>query len=243
MAKIFPALPDDAFIQPIASLLGHEPKDLHKLIYVVIGKIEVCGDTASKPFVAFDEVMHFIGISGKNNHHIVTMVFHLLHDGIDGLCTEAVGIVQKRIGFVNEQHTSSSLLKFLFHDLCRPTNILPYQIASPALHKISRGQKLLFLEYPGKQPCHRCLGTTGIAGKDHMKSSPAPLHLAFPSGFSHLMDSNDATKHGFGFFQSHQLFQLSLTELLVWTVLCHIIMAEGSILISRVKLLPQSVLS
>ena len=65
-------------------------EDLCKLFRIVIVEVEVSRKTVLQAGIGGNHPFHFIGIAGHNHHQVVFVVFHPLHQDIDGLFAEIV---------------------------------------------------------------------------------------------------------------------------------------------------------
>ena len=54
------------------------------------------------------EILHLLGVAGKNNHQVIAMVFHILENGVDCLLppVDRAAFLIQGIGLVNEEHAT-----------------------------------------------------------------------------------------------------------------------------------------
>ena len=134
----------------------------------------------AQPGVPLQKLLHQVGVARKNHNHLLAVVFHLLHNGVEGLIAiAAAAVVHQRIRLVDEQHTPLCLRKDVLGGSGRPADKPVNQIAPPDLNQLPGGKNSVFLQNPGIQPRNRGLCRAGIAGKHHMQSGSPGIHPLF----------------------------------------------------------------
>ena len=81
--------------------LNEDYKNFCHFFRVIIGKVQVKGDTAAQTFVGFQKIFHGLRVTGEDYDYVIPMVFHFLYNRIDGFRAIMVIAVQC-IGFVNK---------------------------------------------------------------------------------------------------------------------------------------------
>ena len=85
------------------------------------------GDSGAQAGILLQKFLHPIRVPGEDHHHIVPVILHLLHDGVDGLIPiRAAASIHQRVGLVNKQYAALRLLKPFLHGLRRPAHIFAH---------------------------------------------------------------------------------------------------------------------
>ena len=86
------------FLKANALPAAHHLGNLAKLICIIIREGNMESNTGTQTGILLEELLHLIGIAGKDHHHILTMVFHLLDDGVDSFVAKGTAaIINQRI--------------------------------------------------------------------------------------------------------------------------------------------------
>ena len=100
------------------------------------------------------------------------MILHGFHQRVNGLFAiirkAGVGIIAKRIGFVNEQNTAHGFCNYLTGLFRCCAKILAYKAAAIYFDNLVFGQNSIFIENSRNIACNLRLAGTGIAQKAHM---------------------------------------------------------------------------
>ena len=135
------------------------------------------GNARAQAGILLQKFLHPIRVPGEDHHHVVPVILHLLHDGVDGLIPiRATAAIHQRVGFVDKQHTALRLLEPFLHGLRCPAYIFAHQVAPPHFHQMSPGQQPVFPHDPGKEPGHGGFGRAGIAGEHHVHGRAIDFH-------------------------------------------------------------------
>ena len=126
-------------------------------------------DTRPQAGILLQELLHLIRVSGKNDYNFITVVFHLLYDGVDCLITvHAVPVINKRIRLVDKENSALCFLEFLLYYRCRPAYEFAYEICTSYFHHVAFGQHIVISHYLREKPSYTCLRRTGVTRKHHV---------------------------------------------------------------------------
>ena len=101
--------------------------------------------------VLCEEAFHFIVTTRKDNNNVGTVIFHLLHDGVDRFVSiQTVTVIHKRVRLINKKLATYCFFKTCLNRLRSPTNILSNQIPRPTSTRSPRGAETPRLSYASR---------------------------------------------------------------------------------------------
>lgn len=97
--------------QPVALALCQHIRDVQQLIGGVVRELYLVREAAGKAAVGGQERLHLPGVARKDDHQLVAVVFHPLHQRVDGLKAEAVLLAPvEAVGLVDEEDAAQRAL-------------------------------------------------------------------------------------------------------------------------------------
>ena len=125
-------------------------------------------DAAAETFVAIQQLLHLVGVASQDDNDAFALVFHFLHDCIDGLVAVAVMVFDQRVRFVDEEHAALCFAEKLFYDVCGPADIFANEICAATLDEKRLWDDVFFSQDFRCQPGDRRFRRTGIPRENHV---------------------------------------------------------------------------
>ena len=160
--------------------------DLQQFVGSIVRELDFIRETAGKAAVGGEEGLHLLGVSGKDDHQLVPVILHPLHEGVDGFEAEAVLLAAvEAVGFVNEEDAAEGALDDAVGQRGGVAGVAAHEVAAAHLHELPALERPDGLEVLGHQAGDGGLAGTGVAGEDHVHRKAGRLH---PGGGAALLD-------------------------------------------------------
>ncbi len=92
-------------------VFGKDLGDLQQLHGGVVRELDPVGKTGGKAAVGGEEGLHLPGVTRQNDHQLIPVILHPLHQRVDGFQPEAVLLTAiEAVCLVNEKHTTQRAL-------------------------------------------------------------------------------------------------------------------------------------
>ena len=112
--------------------------DLQQLLSGVVRELDLVGKTAGKAAVGGEEGLHLPGVTCQNDHQLIPVILHSLHQRVDGFQPEAVLLAAvKAVCLVNEEHTTQGALDDAVGQGGGVAGVAAHQIGTGHLHQLA----------------------------------------------------------------------------------------------------------
>ena len=167
------------FGQGVALVFGKDPGDLQQLHGGVVRELDPVGKTAGKAAVGGEEGLHLPGVTCQNDHQLIPVILHPLHQRVDGFQPEAVLLTAvEAVCLVNEEHTTQRALDDAVGQGGGVAGVAAHKVAAAHLNELPALEGPDGLEIPGHQPGNGGLARAGIAREDHVHGEAGGLKAA-----------------------------------------------------------------
>ena len=153
---------------------SEQRQNLDQLVVGVVVELDDGSKAAGKAGIGCHERFHRRGISGDDDHEIVSPVLHLLDQGVHGFL--AVLVAGQAVGLIDEQHAACRRGDN-FARLDRGLAQVPrHQLRAVNLDQLALREQLESFVDPADQPRHGRLARAGVAREDEMAGDRGAFH-------------------------------------------------------------------
>mmetsp|Transcript_7904 Transcript_7904/g.11054 ORF Transcript_7904/g.11054 Transcript_7904/m.11054 type:complete len:312 (-) Transcript_7904:430-1365(-) len=180
----------------ILMVTGHDLGNVHQLIHLIVGELNVVAHTGGHTRDEGEEAVHAVLVAGQDDHQVLPLGLHHIEQDLNGLLPVilVIGGVVEVIGLIHKQHTTKGFLDHLLGLRSSVAYILAHKIISSGNHNVALAAVAHLSENLTHSDGHSGLTGTGGTSEAHVEGrnsgvkTQVPAHLIEHKQSSNLTD-------------------------------------------------------
>src|SRR5450432_2495862 len=159
-------------VEAVVDVCGEQLRDLHQLVYAVIGKIQMMRDTRRHAGIAAEKGLHARLVAGQDDDEVIALVFHHLQQNLDDflpVVALVLGPIQV-ISLVDEKHTAHRAFEHVLGFRRGMTDVLTDEVIARDRDHMVATDVTKPVQDLGHAHRHGGLARARVAGKAHVQA-------------------------------------------------------------------------